>query len=493
MRSDQLHQKNKQKENSTQSDQLHQKDKQKENSTQSDQLHQKDKEWVKVSKNFRQKKYDVFLPHGLEYYQKLIKQQEFKVTAKDKATVLYAITASAFDILKQPQSDTQDILQTFFKYLDKYVTVCLIAAQTGEIKGMFTDRPRQLLKNCLELLCQFKSDHIKPEAEKWVNAFIAIKAPGYGYDLALPALREQLFHERTEFERKNNVRNAQKLAQVYLALSEPVEEQFRFGRAQVMNLLSDLAYFQGGDEGEQEALKWAEKCLEICPQDKFAQAQKNFIEQRMSVIQQIRRFKHDTNNTIAGITSTLDLAMRHPAAYKHEMAKYLQTIKAEVKRLHGINRFIENKQAVFEYINPVKLINESVISFTGQADINIAPRHCEQKWETDPDYFSLILHNLVKNACEAFHRKNTPRPERKIEINADLQKQVMTVQDNAGGIDPQHRGRIFTPYVSSKGIKKETGLGLSQVKIAAEKIDGKVIFPDHQPQGGARFEVYLSL
>ena len=455
-------------------------------------LNIKDPLWSETLDDFRTKNYKVSLKKSMNYFLKTLPNvSDFEVTAKDKANVVYTIACSAFGVQENCDELLKEERKIFFKYIDSYVNISAGQAKQTGLDGWFTSHPRVLLRDCLELLCRFEDADLTDAIRKWVFRFASIDAAGWGYELALPILREKIFHERTRFERKNNVHNAQALAQVYLALSKPVAEQFRFGRAQVMNLLSDLAYFQGGDEGEQEALEWAEKSLEICPQDKFAQAQKDFIEQRMSVIQQIRRFKHDTNNTIAGITSTLDLAMRHPAAHEHEMAKYLQTIKAEVKRLHGVNRFIENKQAVFEYINPVKLINESVIPFAGEADINIAPRQTEQKWETDPDYFSLILHNLVKNACEAFHRKNIPRPERKIEINADLQKQVMTVQDNAGGIEPQHRNRIFTPYVSSKGIKKETGLGLSQVKIAAEKIDGKVIFPNHQPQGGARFEVYL--
>jgi signal transduction histidine kinase len=69
----------------------------------------------------------------------------------------------------------------------------------------------------------------------------------------------------------------------------------------------------------------------------------------------------------------------------------------------------------------------------------------------------------------------------------------LTVEDNAGGIDPTLGERLFLPYTSSKPIKLNTGLGLYQAREAMELMQGYLILSEHQPAGGTRFELSLTV
>ena len=73
-----------------------------------------------------------------------------------------------------------------------------------------------------------------------------------------------------------------------------------------------------------------------------------------------------------------------------------------------------------------------------------------------------ILMNIINNAQDALIKNST----RLIMINAHSKEQqlVITVTDNAGGIDEQLLSRIFEPYFTTKHQSKGTGLGLYMVK-----------------------------
>lgn len=454
-------------------------------------LHQKDPAWLEISNDFIQKKYSVFLPRGLDYYETLIQKNDFKVTTKDRATVVYAVVASAYGILENNGQAREKERNIFFQFLGEYVSLCRQGAKENGLREFGRDQCRILLKDCLKLLCFFESDNIREQCTQWVKSFISIDAPGFGYELALPVLAEQIFHERMQFECETYVQNTQALAEAYLDVSGPVAEKFRFGRAQVMNLLSDMAYFQGGEKGEQEAMEWARTCLEINPDDEFARMRRKFIEERLTVQLQIRRFNHDTGNTMAGINSRLDWLLKRPDVKNSPIETYLQRIRTELKRIHSINRFIRDKMPEREEFSPVELIRELANPFSGMASFVIVPDNTDLKWDTDPDYLGLAIDNLLRNSAEAFERRKIPVSERKIKITTDSENRRILVEDNAGGVEPALKDRMFEPYASSKPVKKETGLGLPNARSAAEKLKGKLVFPEDQPEHGARFEIYI--
>lgn len=80
-----------------------------------------------------------------------------------------------------------------------------------------------------------------------------------------------------------------------------------------------------------------------------------------------------------------------------------------------------------------------------------------------------VMVNILKNAKDAFERH--PLENQKIEIRS-LQEGdniVLSICDNAGGIDVEFMKNIFDPYFSTKDERNGTGLGLYISKIIVEK------------------------
>lgn len=103
-----------------------------------------------------------------------------------------------------------------------------------------------------------------------------------------------------------------------------------------------------------------------------------------------------------------------------------------------------------------------------------------------------VLLNLIGNAKEILIARKIENP--KISVNAKLEEEcmVLSVEDNGGGVDEEHRDRIFEPYFSTKGEKNNSGLGLYMSKIIIEKhMFGKIWFENRN--GGATFFVSIPL
>jgi len=96
--------------------------------------------------------------------------------------------------------------------------------------------------------------------------------------------------------------------------------------------------------------------------------------------------------------------------------------------------------------------------------------------------------NIINNAKDAL--LNNDYKNRKIDIkiyNKDA-KLVITVEDNAGGIDNQNIHKIFKSYFSTKNDGHGIGLYMTKM-IIEDKMDGKISV--HNTKNGALFHIIL--
>jgi signal transduction histidine kinase len=107
----------------------------------------------------------------------------------------------------------------------------------------------------------------------------------------------------------------------------------------------------------------------------------------------------------------------------------------------------------------------------------------------DPNTFAQVLLNLIANARDALVERAVEPAEITLHGTEREGRIVLTVEDNAGGIAPEHLEKIFEPYFSTKA-EKGTGIGLYMVRtIIQEKFGGNVKVTN--TDRGARFILVL--
>jgi signal transduction histidine kinase len=159
-----------------------------------------------------------------------------------------------------------------------------------------------------------------------------------------------------------------------------------------------------------------------------------------------------------------------------------QTLKIEdmmatqVELLNDFKNFFHpiKEQALFNITNNVQsvlnMLNGYIVKYSIKITLNI-PRQLEiDGFERD---FRHVLINLITNAVDQIKLNSIKDPI--ILVTAGFQDGsfVLTVEDNAGGIDDSVINNLFEPYVSTKSLNG-TGLGLYMVKRMVEESCGGV-------------------
>jgi len=149
---------------------------------------------------------------------------------------------------------------------------------------------------------------------------------------------------------------------------------------------------------------------------------------------------------------------------------------------------IHNKFNVKKLIkNTIFIIQDSFsnhfIDLSCSCDENIMLQGDRQKLEQ-------VLLNILNNAKDALCSNDIKNA--KVEIYAKLSGKdvIITIQDNALGIDEDIKDKIFAPYFTTKFKSQGTGVGLYMSKVIIENnFDGTLSFKNQN--GGARFIIKI--
>lgn len=103
----------------------------------------------------------------------------------------------------------------------------------------------------------------------------------------------------------------------------------------------------------------------------------------------------------------------------------------------------------------------------------ITPEILEQPLYFNRIQISQVLINLLNNSADAL--EHLEQADRWIEIRAEHRDEnlYIYVTDGGKGLAPDIKDKIFTPYFTSKGIGKGTGIGLTISKTLIEKNGGR--------------------
>jgi C4-dicarboxylate-specific signal transduction histidine kinase len=95
-----------------------------------------------------------------------------------------------------------------------------------------------------------------------------------------------------------------------------------------------------------------------------------------------------------------------------------------------------------------------------------------------------VVITLLSNALEALEEIENPT----IVIELNTKERTLSVEDNAGGVEPKIIEKIFDPYFTTKEQSGGTGLGLYVSKIIVEQnMQGKLLVTNEKE--GAKFSI----
>jgi two-component system CheB/CheR fusion protein len=104
-----------------------------------------------------------------------------------------------------------------------------------------------------------------------------------------------------------------------------------------------------------------------------------------------------------------------------------------------------------------------------------------------PNEYGQVIINILMNAKDAFGER--PKADARITVTSweEQGKAVVTVTDNAGGIEEEIIGKIFDAYFTTKALGKGTGIGLFMSNTIIGSLGGRISV--RNVAGGAEFRI----
>ena len=137
--------------------------------------------------------------------------------------------------------------------------------------------------------------------------------------------------------------------------------------------------------------------------------------------------------------------------------------------------------------NAYKIINASIKHEGIQLSINIKDEFEVLGYQNQ---FSQVILNILQNAKDAFEERNTNNPFVTITLYTKKGKNIIDIEDNAGGIKAEIIDKIFDAYITTKQ-NNGTGIGLYMSRtIIEENFNGKLYAKNYK--NGSIFTVELN-
>ncbi len=200
-----------------------------------------------------------------------------------------------------------------------------------------------------------------------------------------------------------------------------------------------------------------------------------------------KRIAHEIKNPLTPIRLSAERVLKkwNDKANDFEvvLTKSTKIIVQEVNNLRSLvdefSRFGKMPKINLEATS-IKLIIEEVTElYSNLKDTQIVPAFNSDMpdIEVDKKQIRMALINLIDNAIQA----NTKKINIDTSYNADFELIRIEVADDGIGINKEDKGKLFSPYFSTK--KEGTGLGLAIVNSIISKHRGYIRMQDNEPKG----------
>jgi len=185
---------------------------------------------------------------------------------------------------------------------------------------------------------------------------------------------------------------------------------------------------------------------------------------------------HEIRNPLGSIQGSLEILRKD---YKPEDSKYefLNILLKEVTRLNKVITDFLN------YARPAlpNLIDTEINQLIGETVLILSPQVAKKeitlktnlhknlpRIKADPSQLKQVFINLILNSLEAIENKG----EITISTHLDRNRVIVSFQDTGKGMSEETKGKIFTPFFSTK--ENGAGLGLGIVERIIQNHKGEI-------------------
>ena len=205
----------------------------------------------------------------------------------------------------------------------------------------------------------------------------------------------------------------------------------------------------------------------------------------------IRMIAHEVNNSVAGITSTLD-TVSCALQMMEDTEDICEVMKVCIERSYSMSRFITNFADVVKIPEPQLQevhLNDRVEACKRFMENVCQSRHiilqmnlCEENptVQMDTSLFEQVLINIIKNAAESIG------DEGQITIRTSDSPTMLEIGDTGKGISKEVEAKLFTPFFSTK--PNGQGIGLIFIREVLMK-HGCTFSLRTYPDGITRFRI----
>jgi len=198
---------------------------------------------------------------------------------------------------------------------------------------------------------------------------------------------------------------------------------------------------------------------------------------------------------LQNIENMYDMDMLDDVYMKKSIDKGTKLTENMSKTIDDFRDFFKpNKEKIF--------FNFSTVITDSLSIMEAAFRHNEIKLVLDleeksefygyPNEFSQAILNILTNAKDALVEKSIPCATIWVRLFEKKGTTVISITDNAGGIDSDIIGRVFDPYFTTKEENKGTGIGLYMSKLIVENhLAGSLSVKNSKD--GAEFKIVLEV
>ena len=177
----------------------------------------------------------------------------------------------------------------------------------------------------------------------------------------------------------------------------------------------------------------------------------------------IRMIAHEVNNSVAGITSTLD-TVDNALQTMEDTEDLCEVMKVCIERSYSMSRFITNFADVVKIPEPQMeevCLNDRVIAckrfmenVCQNRNISLRLELCEENpvVSIDTSLFEQVIINIIKNSAESIGETG------KIIIRTSASPSMLEIGDTGQGISKEVETKLFSPFFSTKPNGQGIGL-----------------------------------